>query len=200
MGRSTFRLAIDTPGRWVVMADAGNAEPCTDQKLVERAQRNPAAFEPLYDRYLDAIYAYCYRRLGTRELAEDATSQVFVQALAALPKFRAQSFRAWLYTIARNVVIDIHRAKSPLPLIDDAEIDALTDDGEIDWRISELDVRRLLAQLTPEQRDVVELRLSGMTGPEIAEVLGRSPGAVRALQFRAYQHLRALLAANEVTS
>ena len=74
----------------------------SDQALVERAQRNPAAFEGLYDRYLDPIYAYCHRRLGTRELAEDATSQVFVQALAALPRFRAHSFRAWLYTIAHN--------------------------------------------------------------------------------------------------
>jgi RNA polymerase sigma-70 factor (ECF subfamily) len=181
------------------MAGERDAATLSDRELVERAQRNPAAFEPLYDRYLDHIYAYCYRRLGTRELAEDATSQVFVKALAGLSKFRADSFRAWIYTIARNVVIDVHRAKSPLPLIEDAEIGALTDDGAIDGRIGELDVRRLLAQLTPEQRDVVELRLSGMTGPEIAEILGRSPGAVRALQFRAYQHLRALLAANEVT-
>lgn len=170
-----------------------------DETLVERAQVDPAAFEALYDRYLDPIYAYCHRRLGARELAEDATSQVFVQALAALPRFRAQSFRAWLYTIAHNVVIDIHRLRPALPLIDDASLDGLVADGELDWRTSELDVRQLLAQLTPEQRDVVELRLSGMSGPEIAEILGRSPGAVRALQFRAYQHLRTLLASHEVT-
>jgi RNA polymerase sigma-70 factor, ECF subfamily len=181
------------------MASERESTDLSDQALVERAQRDPAAFEPLYDRYLDPIYAYCYRRLGTRELAEDATSQVFLQALAALPRFRAHSFRAWLYTIAHNVVVDLHRARPALPLIDDASLDGLVDDGRIDWRTSELDVRRLLAQLTPEQRDVVELRLSGMTGPEIADVLGRSRGAVRALQFRAYQHLRALLAANEVT-
>ncbi|MCO5221401.1 MAG: sigma-70 family RNA polymerase sigma factor [Thermomicrobiales bacterium] len=181
------------------MSGDRNEANLADQTLVERAQQDPAAFEPFYDRYLDPIYAYCYRRLGTRELAEDATSQVFVQAMAALPRFRAHSFRAWLYTIAHNVVMDVHRAKSPLPLIEDAEIEALAVDGELDWRASELDVRRLLAQLTDDQRDVVELRLSGMTGPEIAEILGRSPGAVRALQFRAYQHLRALLAPNEVT-
>lgn len=178
--------------------ERNEAQP-TDQRLVEAAQRDPAAFEALYDRYLDAIYAYCYRRLGTRELAEDATSQVFLKALAALPKFRADSFRAWLYTIAHNVVMDVHRARPALPLIDDASLDALVDDGQIEWRTSELDVRQLLARLTPDQRDVVELRLSGMTGPEIAETLGRSHGSVRALQFRAYQQLRAMLAANEVT-
>lgn len=170
----------------------------SDQALAARAQQNPAAFEPLYDRYLEPIYAYCYRRLGTRELAEDATSQVFTQTLAALPKFRAHSFRAWLYTIARNVVVDVYRNHPALPLIDDASLDGLVDDDQIDLRASELDVRQLLAQLTPEQREVVELRLSGMTGPEVAEALGRSHGSVRALQFRAYQHLRALLASHEV--
>lgn len=178
--------------------ERNEAQP-TDQTLVEAAQRDPAQFAALYDRYLDPIYAYCDRRLGTRELTEDATSQVFLQALAALPKFRAHSFRAWLYTIARNVVIDVHRARPALPLIEDAALDQLTVDDELDWRASEIDVRQLLSQLTPEQRDVVELRLSGMTGPEIAEILGRSAGSVRALQFRAYQQLRALLTSHEVT-
>lgn len=180
------------------MSGARNEAQPTDQMLVERAQRDPAAFEPLYDRYFDSIYAYCYRRLGTRELAEDATSQVFLQALAALPKFRTHSFRAWLYTIAHNVVMDVHRTRTPLPLIDDASLDGLIADDGVDLRASELDVRQLLTRLTPEQRDVVELRLSGMTGPEIAEILGRSHGAVRALQFRAYQQLRLLLASHEV--
>ena len=180
------------------MLGARNEAQPADQTLVERAQRDPAAFEPLYDRYLDPIHAYCYRRLGNRELTEDATSQIFLQALAALPRFRAHSFRAWLYTIAHNVVVDIYRARPALPLIDDGSIDQLIDDGELDLHASELDVRHLLAQLTPEQRDVVELRLSGMTGPEIAEILGRSHGAVRALQYRAYQQLRELLASYEV--
>lgn len=171
----------------------------TDQTLVERAQRDPAQFAALYDRYLDPIYAYCYRRLGDRELTEDATSQTFLKALAALPRYRAYSFRAWLYTIARNVVVDVHRNRPELPLIDDASLDQLSVDGGLDGRASELDVRKLLSQLTPEQREVVELRLSGMTGPEIAEIRGRSAGSVRALQFRAYRQLRAILIADEVT-
>lgn len=178
--------------------ERNEAQP-SDQTLVELAQRDPAHFAALYDRYLDDIYAYCYRRLGTRELTEDATSQVFLQALAALPRFRAHSFRAWLYTIAHNVVIDVHRARPTLPLIDDAALDQHSHDSGLDWHASELDVRQLLTQLTPEQREVVELRLSGMTGPEIAQILGRSHGSVRALQFRAYQQLRVLLASHEVT-
>lgn len=178
--------------------ERNEAQP-SDQTLVERAQADPAHFAALYDRYLDDIYVYCHRRLGTREATEDATSQIFLQALAALPRFRAHSFRAWLYTIARNVVVDVYRARPALPLIGDGALDALTDDGRLELHASELDVRQLLSHLTPEQRDVVELRLSGMSGPEIAEILGRSPGSVRALQFRAYQQLRILLASHEVT-
>jgi RNA polymerase sigma factor (sigma-70 family) len=136
--------------------ERSEAQP-TDQTLVERAQRDPAQFAALYDRYLDPIYAYCYRRLGTRELTEDATSQVFLQALAALPKFRAHSFRAWLYTIAHNVVVDIHRERPALPLIDDAALDQLIVDGEIDWRASEIDVRQLraLARCGPQCKTAV---------------------------------------------
>lgn len=61
-------------------------------------------------------------------------------------------------------------------------LDQLIVDDELDWRASEIDVRQLLSQLTPDQREVVELRLSGMTGPEIADILGRSAGAKRSMR------------------
>jgi DNA-directed RNA polymerase specialized sigma24 family protein len=87
----------------------------TDDALVHLAKHQPAAFGPLYQRYVRPIYRYCFQRLGNRELAEDATSQVFVQAMAALPRYRADSFRGWLYTIARNVVIDLQRRRRLRP-------------------------------------------------------------------------------------
>jgi RNA polymerase sigma-70 factor (ECF subfamily) len=176
--------------------DRGRPKP-DDEDLVAQAQQDPAAFAPLYRRYVGPIFAFCYQRLGTRELAEDATSQVFVQALAALPGYRAGTFRAWLYAIARNVVTDLHRARPSIELIEsDAAHPSLDDDLLL--RENELDLRQLLDRLTPEQRDVVELRLAGLSGPEIAVALGRSHGAVRALQFRAYQQLRTFLTAEEV--
>lgn len=168
-----------------------------DEQQVALAQREPAAFAPLYRSYVGPIYAFCYQRLASRELAEDATSQVFVQALAALPGYRAGTFRAWLYAIARNVVTDLHRARSTVPLLESDAASAVVD---FSARDEALDLHRLLARLTPEQREVVELRLAGLSGPEIAEALGRTPGSVRALQFRAYQHLRTYLTADEVTS
>jgi RNA polymerase sigma-70 factor (ECF subfamily) len=177
--------------------ERGRAKP-DDEDLAAQAQRDPAAFAPLYRRYVGPIYAFCFQRLGTRELAEDATSQIFVQALAALPGYRAGTFRAWLYAIARNVVADLHRARPTVQLIE-PDAASHSPDDDLLLREDEIDLRELLDRLTPEQREVVELRLAGLTGPEIAKALGRSHGAVRALQFRAYQQLRTFLSTEEVT-
>lgn len=180
----------------------GAAGVSDDEALVARAQADPGAFAPLYRRYAEPIYGYCYRRLGTRELAEDATSQVFTKALAALPRYRGEAggFRPWIFTIAHHVVADIYRRRRPTAPLDDAW--QLADSGrspedEVIAADDARNVRRLLSQLTPDQRDVVELRLNGLTGVEIAEVLGKRPGSVRAAQFRAYQRLRELLTEGE---
>jgi len=167
-----------------------------DRELVARARLEPRAFAPLYDRYLDPIYRYCYRRLGTREAAEDATSAVFARALAALPAYRDGSFRAWLFVIAHNIVIDTHRRRRPeQPLADQYEPvdrDPTPEEAALasDARQS---VHDLLAILPADQRRVLELRLAGLTGAEIAHVLGRSVAAVKMLQLRAMTRLRAEL-------
>lgn len=168
-----------------------------EEALVERARRDPRAFAPLYVRYADPVYRFCYRRLGEPEAAEDATSQVFLKALAALPEYRSGSFRAWLFTIARNVVIDLYRERriERLPETAPDPIDPGPTPEEVMLRAeSHLGVQALLAALSPEQREVVELRLAGLNGAEIAQVLGRSHGSVRALQYRAAQRLRDVLA------
>lgn len=164
--------------------------------LALRARTEPEAFAPLYGRYVDPIYRYCYRRLGSREAAEDATSLVFAKALAALPSYRGGPFRSWLFAIAHNVITDGFRAARPTqPLAAATEIVdpaptpedlALVADGAR-W------VQSLLAQLPAEQRRVVELRLSGLSGPEIGHVLGRSHVNVRSIQSRAIARLRALM-------
>jgi RNA polymerase sigma-70 factor, ECF subfamily len=177
------------------LVDLAGSTADDEERLVASAKRDPAAFAPLYQRYVRPIYAYCHQRLGDRELAEDATSQVFVKALAALPRYRADSFRGWLYTIARNVVIALQRRR-PTAALDEAwevEDERRTPEDNAILADGERSVRRLLARLTPDQREVVELRLAGLDGAEIATVLGRRQGAVRATQFRAYQRLRELI-------
>ena len=181
-------------------------ETSEEQRLVTAAQRDRRAFAPLYARYATPIYHYCYARLGSQEAAEDATSLVFTKALQALPRYQAGVFRSWLFTIAHNVVTDVfRRAHDDVPLEAAGDLFApgpgpdelaLTADGD-------RGLRTVVAQLPPDQRDVIDLRLLGLSGPEIAQVLGRSHAWVKVVQFRAIARLRTLMGvevpAREVT-
>ena len=170
--------------------------PEEDARLVALAKTDPRAFAPLYARYFDPVYRYCYRRLGHPEAAADAAAQVFAKALAAIPGYRedAPSFRSWLFTIAHNVTADDLRTRRPIaPLTAAAHVAAADPSPEEVVVTQEVGsaVRVLLAQLPPDQRRILELRLAGLTGPEIAAALGRSLGAVKIAQVRAFARLRA---------
>src|SRR3712207_3416097 len=95
-----------------------------DAMLVAWAQENPQAFVALYDRYFPAVYGYCLSQLGEPDAAEDAASQTFLKALAALPGYREMGrFRPWLFVIAHNAVQDTIRARRPHePLADAADV------------------------------------------------------------------------------
>src|SRR5579884_2368743 len=150
--------------------------PDDDAPLVAAAQRDPTAFASLYHRYVDPVYRFCYRRLGERTAAEDATSLVFLKALQALPRYRAGSFRSWLFAIAHNVVADCHRAPNPcrpLALIADRPAPDAEPGDAVLAAAETASLRNLIAHLPPEQRRVVELRLAGLSDGEIAGVLGR---------------------------
>jgi RNA polymerase sigma-70 factor (ECF subfamily) len=166
-----------------------------DAEVVARVRDDPAAFGVLYARYVGSIYRYCYRALGGREAAEDATSQTFTAALAALPRYRGGSFRGWLFAIARNAVADARRRWPTLPFESAGVLRDASPTPEEQAMATEAggSLRAALTRLTPEQRDVVELRLAGLTGPEIARALGRRPEAVKSTQFRAYARLRDVL-------
>ncbi len=167
-----------------------------DADLVARARADRQAFAPLYTRYVDMVYRYCYRRLGSREAAEDATSEVFYKALAALHGYRDGSFPAWLMVIAHHVVIDDFRQRrpeEPLGLDREPPDEAATPEDMVLASEEHRSLRALLTHLPEDQRRVLELRLAGLTGPEIATVLGRSLGSVKMLQLRALERLRALL-------
>src|SRR5262245_59227162 len=112
MAAGTDTIARGTAMERIPVSDsAGTTETGTgsyadETAIVALAQRDPAAFAPLYQTYITPVYHYCYRRLGTREMAEDATSLVFERALRSLPLFRGGSFRSWLFAIAHNAVTD----------------------------------------------------------------------------------------------
>jgi len=173
------------------------AEPdSSDDELVALAMEDPRHFSLLYARYLDSVHRYCYRRLGSREAAEDATSLVFTKALTAFPHYRNASFRGWLFTIAYHVVTDRYRGSQPEhPLETVVELRDRSPSPEdlalaADERRS---IAELLTRLPDHQRQVVELRLAGLTSAEIAQALDRSPSNVDVTQFRAIARLRVLL-------
>jgi RNA polymerase sigma-70 factor (ECF subfamily) len=167
-----------------------------DAELLSAALRDRAAFALLYHRYVGSVFGYCRRRLDEHD-AEDATSHIFMQALGHLESCRGPSFRAWLFTIAHNVVVDRQRKHRPTVALDDgAELPSHERSPE-DLAL-EADRKHRLAQairqLPPDQRAAVELRLAGLTGIDCAQALGKSPDATRMLQHRAFGTLRLELA------
>jgi RNA polymerase sigma-70 factor (ECF subfamily) len=181
------------------MPHAADLDDRDDMLLAAAARTDPDAFAALYRRYLDPIHRYCALRLGSRQLAEDATSQVFLEALTDLPRYRGGVFAGWLFRIAQHTVADMQRqrrrAGSPLPI--DAAGELMDDQRPPDdiaiTRSEEEALRLALAMLPADQRATIELQLSGWTSEQIGRALGRSPGAVRILRFRAMQRLRAIL-------
>jgi RNA polymerase sigma-70 factor (ECF subfamily) len=175
--------------------------------LIAAAQRDPAAFAPLYERYVDAIYRYSYRRLGNRDDAEDITAQTFQQALAALPgyQWRGAPFGAWLFRIAANLIARRGRAGRREIVLDDlasyrerrqAES---RDDNPAELALQTADGDALVAAIRTlplDQQRVAVLRFSrGLSHREIAARLGRSEGASKLLLHRALRALQARLLA-----
>ena len=174
-----------------------------DEALVRAAQGgDAAAFGRLYERYFDAIYGYLAFHLGGPDEAEDAAGQVFLRALEALPRYRwtGAPVRAWLYRIAHNLVIDRrrHRARHPVTELLDGHADGRALGDPTDWLAEKVAREALLAavdDLTAAQRQVILLKFAaGLSNAEAAAVLGRTEGAVKALQHAGLQGLHRRLA------
>ena len=189
-----------------------------DRGLVEAARRDPACFDALYRKYLSQVYSYAFYELRDHHAAEDATERIFMQALTGLPRFEeradsfvgaagsggaaveipadASTFRVWLFRIARNVVANERRRDRRRPVTplehasglasaeDISESAAAREAGSAAWQA--------VARLPEARRRAVVLRfVDEMSTAEIAEVLGRSEGAVRVLLHRALRSVAA---------
>lgn len=164
-----------------------------ERLLVEAAQSNPSRFDALYELHFDRVYGFIAGRVHDRATAEDLTSDVFYKALANLKSFewRGVPFLAWLLRIAANAVIDrSQRASRERPMLDDPP-----DPGvKPDMRAIEHRARlfQLVKRLPETQRRVVQERFVDQRSiREIAERLGKSEGAIKQLQLRAIERLRA---------
>ncbi len=172
----------------------GGKQEADERLLVEAAQRDPGRFAELYEQNLERVYAYVARRVPSRQEAEDLTSDVFHQALENLPRFewRGAPFAAWLYRIAANAIADRWRRAARErgnPSADDPVEPRKSDIEEVERRAL---LYRLVEALPGDQRRVIRMRFAEEKSiREIAQELRRTEGAVKQLQFRALEALRA---------
>lgn len=163
--------------------------------LIEAAQGDPGRFAELYERNFHQVYAYVSRRVQDRSEAQDLTAHVFQQALANIQKFkwRGAPFVTWLYRIAANAIADQARKKSG----ESAETE-MRSNTAVDLDLESVERRarlfRAVETLPEDQLRVILLRFGEeKTIREIAVCLNRSEGAVKQLQFRGLENLRARL-------
>lgn len=169
--------------------------------IIARAREgNPQAIRELYDAYADPVRRYCYVRLSDPEAAQDCVQEVFVSIWKGIKNFEYRgdlSFTAWMYTIANNVIVSHVRKRNrsqQVPLT--AELN-LTDAKTFDTARTVCDrlaLRQAVEQLTTEQQQVIILKFFvGLSNAEIASIIGRTEGAIKALQHRAINRLHQLL-------
>ncbi len=161
--------------------------------ILQSAQDDLNYFAPIYSRYSKRIYAYCLSRLHVEADAQDITSQVFVQAMLNIHRFRGGSVRAWLFSIAHNLIVDHFRKNRRLVDLDTQEIYEW--DTEPIERIirseNEALLRELIHRLPADKQDVLLLRfVGGLSAREIGEIIDKNETNVRVEIHRILKTLR----------
>jgi RNA polymerase sigma-70 factor, ECF subfamily len=174
--------------------------------IARAREGNPHAIRELYDAYADPVRRYCYVRLGDIEAAHDCVQEVFVCIWKGIKKFEYRgdlSFTAWMYTIANNVLVSYVRKRKRaqhVPLT--AELN-LTDPKTTDTArlvCDRMALQQAVSQLTAEQQQVIMLKFFvGLSNLEIAGIVGRTEGAIKALQHRAIHRLHQILSAERAS-
>ena len=169
--------------------------------LLKAKAYDVAALAALYDHYEAKIYSYIYHRVGNQSVAQDLTSQAFLRVLESIRSDRAweTSFSGWLYRIAHNLVIDYYRRRGRTTQVSIDEMTGLQSSTESPEKAAERvyaaeRLRIAINRLTEEQAQVVTLRfLEGLSINEVADSMGKTEGAIKALQYRAVSSLRRLM-------
>jgi len=184
-------MVVRRPASKAARRDAPGLSPADDRLLLEAAQKDPSRFAELYEIHFERVYAFIVRRVNDRDVAEDLTADVFHKALANIRQFewRGVPFVAWLFRIAANAIADRSRRAAKEVVEDPPE-------GSTEMNVEAIDHQsrlfKLVHQLPSDQRRVITMRFAEEKSiREIATELGRSEGAVKQLQFRALEKLRA---------
>jgi RNA polymerase sigma-70 factor (ECF subfamily) len=169
-----------------------------ERVLVERAQNDPLAFAALYEVYVDQVYNYVYQRTGNHSDAEDLTARTFLKAFAHLENyvFKGVPFSAWLYRIAHNAVANWYRDRRRHQVV---SLDALIEYSKGDDKPEDVtqaweEQKKLLEairRLPAERQQLLILKFSeGLKNAEIAQIMGRTEGAIKSLYHRTLLALR----------
>jgi RNA polymerase sigma-70 factor (ECF subfamily) len=175
-----------------------------DSTLLKRAREyDPHALAEIYDRYAEPIYGYLYRYLGNADLAQDMTSETFLRFLKVLGTSRAprDQLRGWLYRVAHNLAMDWFRQQAKgysLPLDEELAVGSDSPPSRVEEDQLQQQLREAIRQLTPSQQQVIVLRFGeGLKLGEIGQLLGKSEGSIKLLQYRAIRRLREILEGKE---
>jgi RNA polymerase sigma-70 factor (ECF subfamily) len=157
------------------------------------------ALTQLYEGNFDRIYRYIVLKIGDRIEAEDMTQQVFLNVLKSISSYKSQGmpFSSWLYRIAHNQIVDYLRKKSKRATVPIDESIAAVGDDPAHTALGRVEIEEVAVaarKLTAAQREVISLRFaSELSVAEVAKVMGKSEGAIKALQHSAIVALRKAL-------
>lgn len=167
--------------------------------LVERSQQGDTeAFAQIYDALVKPIYRYVYYRVDP-ETAEDITEEAFLKIWQNLKKYKkgASPFSSWAFRIAHNLVVDHYRKDTSIEMIDETVADTQEHSRpelQMDVKLTNIRLHKVIRRLPEHYQQIVILKyINELENSEIAEVVGKSEGAVRVLQFRALEQLRDML-------
>jgi len=171
-----------------------------EKQLVSQAKEgDKEAFSQLYDHYFSKIYRYVLFRVSGQEEAEDLTHEVFLSAWKNMPRYKEKGFpfSSWLYSIARNSVIDSYRTNKKTIQIELASEEFIkvesTDETSLDNTLEFEKVKNAIGLLKPQYQEILILRfIEEMSHGEIASATGKSEGAIRLMQHRALKELKSL--------
>jgi RNA polymerase sigma-70 factor (ECF subfamily) len=176
-----------------------------EERLVRQARSGDSeAFAQLYNACIDRVYRYIHFKVSEDETAEDLTSQVFLKAWENLDRYKVggSPFIAWLYTIARNLVIDHYRTQKEFVPLEDVALSAPGEqnpDQQVELRFELQALRDALQFLTHDQQEALILKfIAGLSNGDIARMMNKQEGAIRALQMRGLQTLAKYLQPEEL--
>ena len=173
-----------------------------DKNLIKAAREDISNFKALYEKYVKAVFRYCYKRLGqNRDLSEDITADTFLKAIEKFEDYTYQNkpFVAWLYTIAHNMIVDYYRSKKEGNLsFEKLLIEPSEDSDHIIDNLSKQEleerVTEVAADLPDELSNIFTLRFTEeLTFKEIAQLVGKSEAAVKMQFYRGLEHLKGLV-------